>query len=154
MSRIADFLNTSRLFLLGGLALTQPLAPQLAFAEEETTLTVTLRNVRDASGSVRAGLYREPDSFRKEERAVSVLQVPATPEQTTVTFRNLPPGRYAIMAYHDENGDGTLNRRFGMFPTEGYGLSNNPQVIGPPAFEDSAFEVAGPATAIAIDLRY
>ena len=48
----------------------------------------------------------------------------------------------------------SLNRRFGMFPTEGYGLSNNPQVSGPPAFEDSAFEVTAPETAIAIELRY
>jgi uncharacterized protein (DUF2141 family) len=150
MSRINDFLRTSRLFLLGGLALAQP----LAFADNETTLTVTLKNVRDASGAVRAGLYRDPATFRKEEKAVAVTQVPAAPGEVEVVFRDLPPGRYAIMAYHDENGDGTLNRRFGMFPTEGYGLSNNPQVVGPPAFEDSAFEVAAPATAVAIELRY
>ena len=47
-----------------------------------------------------------------------------------------------------------VDRRFGMFPTEGYGLSNNPQVSGPPAFDDSAFEVTAPETAITIELRY
>ena len=150
MSRIADFLKTSRLFLLGGLALAQP----PAFAADDATLTVTLQNVRDGSGALRAGLYRDPTSFRKEAQAVSVAQVPAAPGEVTLSFTGVPPGRYAIMAYHDENGDGTLNRRFGMFPTEGYGLSNNPQVSGPPAFDDSAFEVAAPATAIAIELRY
>ncbi|MDQ5881448.1 MAG: hypothetical protein QG616_1278 [Pseudomonadota bacterium] len=147
----AGRLRTLSCLLLAGAAL---LPSSALHAEEAGTLTVTLRNVRDASGSVRAGLYRDPATFRKEDRAVSVAQAPATPEQTIVTFRDLPPGRYAIMAYHDENGDGTLNRRFGMFPTEGYGLSNNPQVSGPPAFEDSAFEVAVPETAISIDLRY
>lgn len=152
MIRIADFLNTSRLFLLGGLALAQPFV--LAHAEEESTLTVTLRNVRDASGALRAGLYRDPATFRKEDKAVSVAQVNAAAGEVNLVFRDLPPGRYAIMAYHDENGDGTLNRRFGMFPTEGYGLSNNPQVSGPPAFEDSAFEITAPAATIAIDLRY
>jgi uncharacterized protein (DUF2141 family) len=151
MPRIAEFLNTSRFFLLGGLALIQPLA---ALAEGESTLTVTLRNVRDASGALRAGLYRDPATFRKEDKAVSVAQVNAAAGEVSLVFRDLLPGRYAIMAYHDENGDGTLNRRFGMFPTEGYGLSNNPNVSGPPAFEDSAFEVSTPATAIAIDLRY
>ena len=149
MTRIDDFLKTSRAFLLGSLALVQP----LAFADDGT-LDVTLRNVRDASGVLRAGLYREPATFRKEEKALSVVQAPAAAGEVTLSFAGLPPGRYAIMAYHDENGDGQLNRRFGMFPTEGYGLSNNPRVSGPPAFEDSAFEVAGPATAIAIDLRY
>lgn len=149
MTTIADFLKTSRLFLLGSLALVPPFA-----LAEDATLTVTLKNVRDASGAVRAGLYREPATFRKEEKAVEVAQVPAAPGEVTLRFAGLPPGRYAIMAYHDENADGQLNRRFGMFPTEGYGLSNNPQVSGPPAFDDSAFEVAGPATAIAIELRY
>ncbi len=43
-----------------------------------------------------------------------------------------------------------------MFPTEGYGLSNNPTVSGPPAFADSAFELpAGTGAArISIDIRY
>ncbi|MFC5302168.1 DUF2141 domain-containing protein [Azospira restricta] len=150
MSRIADFLHTSRLFLLGSLALAQP----PAFAGDDATLTVTLQNVRDARGALRAGLYRDPATFRKEDQAVSVAQVPAAAGAVSLVFRDLPPGRYAVMAYHDENGDGTLNRRFGMFPSEGYGLSNNPQVAGPPAFADSAFEVAAPATAIAVELRY
>ena len=79
------------LLLLAGAAL---LPSSALHAEEAGTLTVTLRNVRDASGSVRAGLYRDPATFRKEDRAVSVAQVPATPEQTIVTFRDLPPGRY------------------------------------------------------------
>jgi uncharacterized protein (DUF2141 family) len=66
----------------------------------------------------------------------------------------LPPGRYAIMAYHDANQDGKLNLRLGMFPVEGYGLSNNPKVFGPPKFADSAFEVAGGETAVNINISY
>jgi uncharacterized protein (DUF2141 family) len=150
MPTITDFLSTSRLFLLGSLLIAHP----IAHAGDGNTLNVTLQNVRDASGTVRAGLYREPATFRKEDKAVEIAQASAASGAVTLTFRNLPPGRYAIMAYHDENGDGQLNRRFGMFPTEGYGLSNNPQVSGPPAFEDSAFEVAAPETAITIELRY
>ena len=56
-------------------------------------------------------------------------------------FDGLPTGRYAVMAYHDENADQKLNLRFGMFPTEGYGLSNNPAIIGPPKFADSVFAI-------------
>jgi uncharacterized protein (DUF2141 family) len=41
-----------------------------------------------------------------------------------------------------------------MLPTEGYGLSNNPQVLGPPQFADSAFEVSGPQTSISIKIKY
>ena len=41
-----------------------------------------------------------------------------------------------------------------MFPTEGYGLSNNPKVIGPPAFEDSAFDVPAQDIRVRVELRY
>ena len=47
-----------------------------------------------------------------------------------------------------------MNRRLGMFPTEGYGLSNNPVVLGPPSFADSAFDVGTDAQAINVELRY
>ncbi|NMG64463.1 DUF2141 domain-containing protein [Azoarcus indigens] len=106
------------------------------------TLTVVLEGVAHERGSVRVGLYATPSSFRKEMHALAVHEAPAAPGVVRVVFDAVPAGRYAVMAYHDEDGDGKLNMRFGMFPAEGYGLSNNPRVMGPPAFEDSAFEVA------------
>ena len=136
-------------FLLSAAATTTVLA-------QESTLQVSLAGIQHDRGSIRVGLYSDPKTFRKEAQAVAIQQVAAAPGTVTVSFTALPPGRYAIMAYHDEDGNGELNRRFGMFPTEGYGLSNNPSVSGPPAFEDSAFEVAGDAgtARISIDIRY
>ncbi|PKO49267.1 MAG: hypothetical protein CVU31_00690 [Betaproteobacteria bacterium HGW-Betaproteobacteria-4] len=121
---------------------------------EESRLVVNLLGVRDATGNLRASLYREPDSFRKEDKAVKVATLPAAKGNARFVFTGLPAGRYAVMAYHDDNMDQKLNLRFGMFPTEGYGLSNNPKVIGPPKFSDSAFDLAGPETAIDIKLAY
>lgn len=121
---------------------------------EESRLVVKLQGVRDATGSLRASLYRDPETFRKEDKAVKVISVPAAKGDAELVFDNVPPGRYAIMAYHDENADQKLNLRLGMFPTEGYGLSNNPKVMGPPKFADSAFDVAGAKTSIDINLAY
>lgn len=135
--------------LLSGLAQAQA-QPQ----PQTGSLSVTLTQVRDARGQLRVGLYQDPKTFRKEAQAFAVQQVPATPGTVQVRFTNLPPGRYAIMAYHDENGDGELNRRLGMFPTEGYGLSNNPKVMGPPQFEDSAFQVPAAGQTVSIEIRY
>lgn len=136
-------------FLLSATTATTVLA-------QESALEVSLAGTQHDRGSLRVGLYSDPKTFRKEAQAVAIQQVPASAGTVTVSFGALPSGRYAIMAYHDEDGNGELNRRFGMFPTEGYGLSNNPTVSGPPAFADSAFEVAaGAGTArISIDLRY
>jgi uncharacterized protein (DUF2141 family) len=117
------------------------------------SLTVHLNGLKNAQGNVRVGLYSDPATFRKEAHALIVRQLPASPGTLDVEFVGLPPGRYAIMAYHDEDANGELNRRFGMFPTEGYGLSNNPKISGPPTFAQSAFEVAE-ATEISIDIRY
>ncbi len=121
---------------------------------DESRLVVSLKNVRDSTGNLRASIYREPDSFRKEDRAVEVVSIPAQKGDVQLVFKALPPGRYAIMAYHDADSDGKLGLRFGMFPIEGYGLSNNPKVMGPPKFADSAFELTGPETSIDINLSY
>ncbi len=120
----------------------------------DAQLVVQLQGVRDEAGQLRVSLYAEPDSFRKEDKALRVLAQPAAKGDARLVFADLPPGRYAVMAYHDENADNKLNLRFGMFPTEGYGLSNNPKVMGPPKFADSAFEVAAPETVIDIRLNY
>lgn len=117
-------------------------------------LEVSLAGVQHDRGAIRVGLYADPKTFRKEAQAFAVLQTPAEQGTVAVRFDDVPPGRYAIMAYHDEDGNGELSRRFGMFPSEGYGLSNNPQVMGPPAFEDSAFEIADAPQTVRIDLRY
>lgn len=123
-------------------------------SSDESRLIVNLNNIGEAGGNLRASLYREPESFRKEDRAVQVVSIPATKGSAQIVFDALSPGRYAVMVYHDENGDGKLNLRFGMFPIEGYGLSNNPKVMGPPKFADSAFEVGEQETSVNITLKY
>jgi uncharacterized protein (DUF2141 family) len=99
-------------------------------------------------------LYRDPRSFRHESQAVAVLSAPALHSSAKVIFAGIPAGRYAVLAYHDENDNGKLDLTMGMFPREGWGLSNNPRVFGPPRFAPSAFDVAEPDTNVAIPLHY
>jgi uncharacterized protein (DUF2141 family) len=120
----------------------------------EVQMVVNLHGVRDGNGQLRVSLYDQADSFRKEDKALQVLTQAAKQGDARFVFSALPPGRYAVMAYHDENTDNKLNLRFGMFPTEGYGLSNNPKVMGPPKFADSAFEISAPESTIDIQLNY
>jgi uncharacterized protein (DUF2141 family) len=65
-----------------------------------------------------------------------------------------PTSQDAIVAYHDENNDGKLNLRFGLFPTEGDGLINIPKVIGPTRFSNLAFSVPEQGTQTEIRLMY
>ncbi len=112
---------------------------------DEFSLSVHIKGVKNNQGNVFVELYNDAKTFRKSAQAFAILQVPATEGIVTVKFDGIKPGHYAVLAYHDEDGNGLLNKRFGMIPTEGYALSNNPTVIGPPSFEDSDFEVLGDA---------
>lgn len=131
------------------------LAALFPLAASAAELEAVVRGVAHDKGAVKVVLYATPETFRKEDKALAVKTLPARPGEMSVAFAGLAPGRYAIVAYHDENGNGEMDRFLGMIPTEGYGLSNNPEVSGPPQFEPSAFDVAEAAPArTVIDLRY
>jgi len=117
------------------------LVPTTIFAAEAHQLTVQLTNIKNDQGNIFVELYSDSATFRKSAKAFKVIKVPATMGNLAVVFSGLDAGSYAVLTYHDEDGNNQMNKRFGMIPTEGYGLSNNPKVIGPPAFKDSEFQL-------------
>ncbi|WP_417776007.1 DUF2141 domain-containing protein [Stutzerimonas xanthomarina] len=136
------------------LSLVAMVIGQAAFADGQP-LTVKLNNLEHDRGTVRVALFSDPKTFRKADQAFASSESPAKAGTVTVVFEDVPAGEYAVMVYHDENANGELDLRFRMFPTEGYGLSNNPKVMGPPAFEDSRFDVSGDEPReIDIEVRY
>jgi uncharacterized protein (DUF2141 family) len=65
----------------------------------------------------------------------------------------LPPGRYAVSVYLDENGNRKLDTNWLGMPKEAVGVSNNPRGrMGPPRFEDSVFVHGSSAETISIKL--
>lgn len=56
---------------------------------EEARLSTDLLGVRNASGNLRVSLYREPETFRKEDRAVKIVSTPAVQG----VFEGLTAGR-------------------------------------------------------------
>lgn len=127
-----------RLFTVG--VLTWILSGSPAFAEGHN-LTVHLHGIKNSSGQIQVELYADAKGFRKSALAQCIAKTQARDGTVSVMFSGIKPGTYAILAFHDEDNNGELNKRFGMIPTEGYALSNDPEVLGPPAFKDSAFEI-------------
>ncbi|TWB34546.1 DUF2141 domain-containing protein [Nitrospirillum pindoramense] len=117
-------------------------------------LTVTVEGIEPGPGAVRVVLYDKADGFRHEDKAAAVQSVPATQASVTAAFLNLPPGQYAVIAYHDANGNGKLDLTLGMFPSEGWGLSLDPTVLGPPRFGASAFDVGADPVFQTVRLHY
>lgn len=118
------------------------------------TLHVTVEKIRNDTQPVRVLLFNSPDSFPDEERSYKVQATTATEGTAVVEFTDLTPGPYAIMAYHDENEDSRLNRVLGMWPSEGYGLSLNPLVMGPPTFQETSFELPPRGLSVTLSLQY
>jgi len=61
---------------------------------------------------------------------------------STITFKNIPSGKYAINILHDENKNGKIDKGF-ILPIEGIGFSNF-QSIGltnRPNFSKASFEL-------------
>ena len=80
---------------------------------------------------------------------------PAKPGSVVVSVPDIPPGRYAVQAYHDEDGNGRLRKGLFGLPAEAIGFSRDARIrLGPPSFEDAAIDVAEPVTATRLRLRH
>jgi uncharacterized protein (DUF2141 family) len=131
-------------------------------------LRVTIDGLRSSEGTLLIGLYNSAESFSRAidlsdkegflndpYRVAGVALMANEAMKGGVVLSNLKPGRYAVIVFHDENGNGRLDKNFWGVPTEPYGFSNDAQgILGPPKFEDAAMTLDGGDTAIVVRLIY
>ena len=117
------------------------------------TLSVTFQGMKTPSGRILAALFDSEAAWTGKGAGLG-LAAAVTGDRTVATLPGLKPGRYAIRAFHDLNGDGKLGTNpFGV-PTEPFAFSNNAHgSMGPAKWADAAFDVGpgGAAHTIAID---
>ncbi len=114
----------------------------LSFAQTEKgqDITVTIENISNSRGHVIIGLHTT-DSFMKSD-GIQKAESKVKDGKVVVTFKNVTPGHYALLALHDENDNKRMDFEPNGMPLESYGISNNPMLMGPPSFTDGKFEVA------------
>lgn len=105
-------------------------------------LTVTINNVKNDNGFVILGLHNQQTFMNKSIDALDKKQATINEGKISVTFKNVIPGDYAIMAIHDENDNNQMDFQTNGMPKEAYGMSNNEMSFGPPLFSDAKFTVA------------
>ena len=118
-----------------------------AFAAE---LTFEVTGIEGAEGQVMVVLYDEAGFLKKP-----LMGVRLAPAGKTVsgTFGEVPTGFYAVIAFHDENANGKLDRNLLGIPTEKLGFSNNAKgMMGPASFADAKFEVTDTSKAVVVTL--
>ncbi len=121
------------------------------------SIIVTVTDLRNAKGVVRACLTDEPKNFPKCAGEAHVRRAVATAatKEVTLRFENVAPGHYAIALIHDENDNNRMDRAMLMMPKEGYGFSRDAKVVmGPPKFSSAAFEVGSDPIRQTIRMRY
>ncbi len=113
----------------------------IAMAQEKTgiDITITIDNITSDEGKVLAGLHTE-DTFMKGQ-GLQNLQSAIKDGKITLTFTNVAPGDYAIMAMHDANGNNRMDYQSNGMPKESYGMSGNDMAMGPPTFNSAKFTV-------------
>jgi len=150
--RIGSARNAALIAALAATAVSAPLQAEPSGAD----VTVSVTNLRNSDGVLRACMTRDEDRFprcQNSEQGYRVV-VPAG-EGAVLRFRNVTPGTYAIALLHDENDNGRADRALGMMPTEGFGFSRDARVrMGPPDFDDAAVTIGENATRLTIRMRY
>jgi len=103
------------------------------------SITVTVDNVKNDTGKVSFALHTK-DTFMKGNGIMNT-ETEIKDGKVTITFENVQPGDYAIMALHDENENERMDFRENGMPLESYGTSNNVMAFGPPQYDDAKFNV-------------
>jgi len=138
-------------------AVTPPAPAQAGAAQAGAALTVELRCAGAAgcaSGRFAVAVFREGGGFPDADRAVASRSVRSEGAVTRAVFADLPPGRYAVAAFHDADGNGRLTLWPVGLPREAYGFSNDARGrFGPPSFDSAAFTLGAGGARQTLTLR-
>ena len=127
-----------------------PVATGIAQETKGQDITVTIHNIANNRGHVVIGLHTA-DTFMKSD-AIQQTAEKVKDGKVIVTFKNVAPGNYALLVLHDENDNKRMDFEPSGMPIESFGISNNPMLMGPPAFSDGKFEVADKSLELTIKL--
>lgn len=139
-----------------GLAAALALAGALAFGApaRAADLTLSFEGVKTPTGAVLLSLWDSEEAYASGKAPVAERRLSVEGDKASGVVTGLKPGRYAVKAFHDVDGDGKMAANpFGM-PTEPFAFSNNaPATMGPPGWAAAAFALgeAGGVQTIRID---
>lgn len=103
-------------------------------------INVEVNNVSSDNGKVYFALYDSQKGFL-ERKNIQGKEAKINNGIAKVNFSSLIPNTYAVVCFHDANGNGTMDFEANGMPLEDYGATNNVMNFGPPQFSDAKFEL-------------
>ena len=126
------------------------LAPAGALAAD---LSLSVADGPAADATLYVALYSDAAGYA-DSKPVASQTTPMREGKARLVFPGLAPGRYALRAFADENGNGKLDTMM-MVPREGYGFSRDAAVrFGPPRFAAASFAVGNAPARQTLKVRY
>ena len=119
-------------------------------------LIVNIEGVPNRNGTLASALFSQQESSGFSEGAPMRGDWIAIPGASfPLVFDHLPPGRYAVIVYHDENGNRSLDKGIFGQPMERWGATNNVRhtFSGPTFNESSVVVTAGQRTQTTVLVR-
>jgi uncharacterized protein (DUF2141 family) len=144
--------------LAGALAIASWIgSPGLAADGPAAALTVHFIGLKTSQGAVMVALYNSEAAYENSgtasDAATRTVKLAIQDGVAVTTLADLPPGQYAIKAFHDLNGDAKLNTNLFGIPTEPVGFSNDAPVhMHAPSWRETVFVVHAGDNAISIHI--
>lgn len=130
------------MMLISRLSLILCVALLFPFSAMAVDVTIVVKGIRNQQGKIAALAFTSSQGF-PDQFALAAYQatVPSKKGETTITLKNLTPGKYAFTVMHDENADGILRRNLFGIPQEGVGVTGKPLGNRAPKFVESVIEI-------------
>ena len=123
--------------------------PPPAATPSATTVTIIVENVETSSGNVNVAIC---DKGLSREGCPYIHEIKAQQGFVETEFEDIPPGNYAIVGYHDVNGNDQFDKMMGI-PREPYALSGDASDMLVPTFADAELPIKSGENAIIIRLK-
>lgn len=117
------------------------------------TLEVEITDIRSSEGQLMVAVHASAEGWDGKAAPVAAQLHAPSGDRALLRFEGLTPGSYAVQVMHDQNGNGALDSNFMGMPIEGYGFSNNPEVMRKATFDEARIEVGEGGTRIQLRLR-
>ncbi len=125
-----------------------------ALAEDTHTLTVQIVGLKSDRGGVAVAIYDSEQAFTDRTAPLHKAFLAIEDKSCRWVLADLPAGDYAVLVYHDRNGNEQLDTNKLRIPKEPYGFSNNARgSFGPPGYDKVRFSLSEPQQTIEIEVR-
>jgi uncharacterized protein (DUF2141 family) len=115
-------------------------------------LAITVDGVASADGRLLVAVFDSAATFRRQP--VRAAAVPAAVGTVNITIKELAPGDYAFVVYHDANANNTLDMNAVGIPVEDFVFSNNAMGQGgAPGYDAARFALPAAGLATTVNLR-